>query len=58
MKNKNNISELTQKISEGINRSFEKLVIEKAKVNGELIFCEDGKIIHVKAIELLKQKTK
>lgn len=58
MSNKHNISELTQKISEGLNRSFEKLVRDKAKEDGELIFCEDGKIIHVKAKELLKQQTK
>ncbi len=54
MENKNNISELTLKISKGLKIAYEKLVIEKAKVDGELIFCEDGKIIRVKAKDLLK----
>jgi len=58
MENKHNISELTQKISEGLKLSFEKLVRDKAKDDGELIFCEDGKIVHIKAKELLKQQTK
>ena len=58
MENKHNTSEFTQKISEGLKLSFEKLVRDKAKEDGELIFCEDGKIIHVKAKELLKQQTK
>ncbi len=58
MKNKAPISDLTNKITEGLKRSFEKLVIEKAKEDGELIFCEDGKIIRVKAKELLKQQGK
>ena len=58
MENKHNISEFTQKISEGLRLSFEKLIRDKAKEDGDLFFCEDGKIIHVKAKELLKQKTK
>lgn len=58
MENKRNISELTQKISKGLKLSFEKLVRDNAKDDGVLIFCEDGKIVHVKAKELLKQQTK
>ena len=58
MENKHNISELTQKISAGLKLSFDKLVRDKAKEDGELIFCEDGKIIHVKAKELLNKQTK
>ena len=54
----NNGKTLTQRITEGLHRSFEKLVIEKAKEDGELIFCRDGKIIRIKAKELLKQQTK
>lgn len=56
MENNNNISPLTQLIAEGLKLSFKKLLIEKAKEDGELIFCEDGKIIRVKAKELLKQQ--
>ena len=57
MENKNTKS-LSDRVSEGLDRAFEKLVIEKAKEDGELIFCEDGKIIKVKAKELLKQQLK
>lgn len=55
MKSKHNISDLTLRISEGLKKSFEKLVREKALVDGELIFCENGKIIKTKAKELLLQ---
>ena len=44
---------LFNKINEGIREAYFKLVREKAKENGELIFCENGKIIRVKAKELL-----
>jgi peroxiredoxin family protein len=50
----NEISKLTQKIKEGIDLSFSRLVIEKAKNNGELIFCDTtGNIMRVKAKDLL-----
>jgi hypothetical protein len=54
----NNEKTLTQRITEGLHRSFEKLVRDKAKDDGELIFCEDGEIVRIKAKELLKQQTK
>ncbi|MDP2385191.1 MAG: hypothetical protein Q8M29_02355 [Bacteroidota bacterium] len=54
MENKPKISELTLKIAEGLKKSFDKLVREKASVDGELIFSENGKIVRVKAKELLK----
>jgi hypothetical protein len=49
------ISELAQKISKGLDIAFEKLVREKAKNDEELIFSENGKIIKVKAKDLLVQ---
>lgn len=49
-----NISDLTRKISEGLKKSFDKLVRETAKEDGELIFSRDGKIVRVKAKDLLK----
>ena len=54
MKNKYIMSPLAKKISEGIHLAYKKLVIEKAKENGELIFCKDGQIIRTKASDLLK----
>jgi len=44
---------LFERINEGIRKAYYKLVREKAKDNGELIFCENGKIVRVKAKELL-----
>lgn len=55
MENKPKISELTSKIAEGLKMSFDKLVREKASVDGELIFSENGKIVRIKAKELLKK---
>ncbi len=49
------MSEFTRKITEGLKKSFDKLVREKAKEDGELIFSENGKIVRVKAKELLKK---
>jgi hypothetical protein len=54
MENKPKISDFARKVSEGLKLSFDKLVREKAKEDGELIFSENGKIIRVKAKDLLK----
>lgn len=53
MKSEHQISELAQKISKGLEIAFTKLVKEKAKTDGELIFSDNGKIIRVKAKQLL-----
>ncbi len=45
---------LSQQISDGLILSFEKLVRETAKNGGELVFWREGKIIYLKASELLK----
>jgi hypothetical protein len=52
---KNKSATLFDKINEGILKAYEKLVHDKAKEDGELIFCEDGKIIKVK--DLLTKQT-
>ena len=48
---------LTEKILKGIQISFEKLVKEKAKNDEELIFEENGKIVRIKAKDILKEMT-
>lgn len=45
---------LRDKILKGIHLAFDKLVASRAKEDGELIFSENGKIVRVKAKELLK----
>lgn len=53
---KNKPKTILEKINEGVLKAYDKLVHEKALVDGDLIFAEDnGKIIRVKAKELLKK---
>jgi 5S rRNA maturation endonuclease (ribonuclease M5) len=53
--NEYQLSDLAEKISKGLDIAFYKLVSDKAKNNGVLILSdEDGKIIRVKAKDLLK----
>ncbi|MDZ4846133.1 MAG: hypothetical protein SH857_11350 [Chitinophagales bacterium] len=51
---KHEYSEIRDKILEGIQKAFEKLVRQAAENDGELIFSENKKIRYVKARELLK----
>jgi hypothetical protein len=51
---KNKSIELRTKILKGIEISFQKLIEKKCKEDGELIFWEKGKIVHIKAKDLLK----
>ena len=46
---------LTKKILKGLKISFEKLVKEKAKNDEELIFEENGKIVRIKAKDILME---
>lgn len=46
------IKELEKKILEGIALAYEKLVEQKKKEDGELVFSQDGKIVIVKARDL------
>ncbi|UKT64869.1 hypothetical protein [Pedobacter mucosus] len=43
---------LHQKISEGMNLTFKKLVAQKRKNNGYLVFSDQGKIIKVQAKDI------
>jgi hypothetical protein len=46
---------LSDKIVKGVNLAVERLIEQRAKENGELIFSDEhGKIIRVKAKDLLK----
>ena len=51
-------NDVRSKILKGIQISFDKLVIEKAKNDDYLIFEKDGYIIKIKAKDILKEKTK
>lgn len=46
------IKELEKKILEGITLAYQKLVEQKKKEDGELVFSQDGKIVVVKARDL------
>jgi hypothetical protein len=48
---------LREKNLKGLQISFEKLVKEKARDDKELIFEENGKIVRIKAKEILKEIT-
>ena len=52
--NNEKIIKLREKILKGIELAVEKLILAKQKSNGELVYSEDGKIVFVKASELLK----
>lgn len=41
--------ELRDKISQGLDLAFKKLIIQKKNNNGVFVFSEDGKIIEVNA---------
>ncbi len=53
---KHEYSEIRDKILEGIQKAFEKLVQKAAKNDEELAFMENGKIQLVKARDLLNKK--
>jgi hypothetical protein len=52
MDNKETLQLLHQKISEGLDLTFKKLVAYKQKNNGVFVFSENGKIITVKAKDI------
>ncbi len=49
-------NEIKEKIREGLDLSFKKLVQQKSLTDDILILSKNGKIIEVKARDLLKQK--
>ena len=50
-----NADSIIEKIHKGLQISFEKLVKEKAKNDEELVFSENGKIVRIKAKDILKE---
>ncbi len=50
----NKIVLLREKISQGIELAFQRLVEKKSREDGEFVFSKDGEIIHIKAKDLLK----
>ncbi|MDL2245799.1 hypothetical protein [Parabacteroides sp. PFB2-10] len=46
------VKEFEENIVKGANIAFQKLVNEKKKENGELVFSRNGKVFRVKAVEL------
>jgi hypothetical protein len=46
--------ELREKILKGITLAVEKLIRSKQKTDGELVYSKDGKIVFIKAKELVK----
>ncbi|MFN6378295.1 MAG: hypothetical protein ACK4WD_03410 [Flavobacteriales bacterium] len=51
------IKELRNKIIQGIDLAYKRLLIEKEKNNSDLVICREGKIIHVKAKDLAKKSS-
>ena len=43
---------LSEKIRKGVDLAFKRLVIERQKDDGELVFSENGKIVKIKARDL------
>jgi len=48
------VKEFEENIVKGVNMAFKRLVIEKKKENGELVFSKNGHIFRVKASDLEK----
>ena len=49
---KKKIKDIREKILKGISVAFDRLVEQKKKEDGELVFSQDGKIVTVKARDL------
>lgn len=45
------LDELHEKIRQGLDLAFKKLVAEKKKNNGVFVFSKDGRIVEVKAVD-------
>lgn len=50
------VKELSQKFKTGINLAFKNLLAKRILEDGEFVISKNGKIVHVKAKELLKLK--
>ena len=54
--NKEEVKVMRNKIIQGIDLAYERLLIAKQKDDAELVFSRDGKIVKVKARDLLNEK--
>ena len=54
--NKEEVIVMRNKIIKGVDLAYERLLIAKQKDNSELVFSRNGKIIKVKAKDLLNKK--
>jgi len=54
--NKEEAKEMSKKIIKGVELAYQRLLIAKAKDNSELVFSHDGKIVMIKARDLLNEK--
>ena len=51
---KENVKDLRSKILQGIDLAYNRLLIEKQKEDGELVISRNGKIVKVKAKDLMR----
>ena len=51
--NKDEVKVMRDKIIKGVDNAYERLLIEKQKNDSELVFSHNGKIVTVKARDLL-----
>ncbi|MFO7657799.1 MAG: hypothetical protein R6W78_12085 [Bacteroidales bacterium] len=49
-----NVKDLRAKIIQGLNLAYKRLLISKQKDDAELVISRNGKIVRVKARELMK----
>ena len=54
--NKDKVKELRNKIIKGIDLAYARLLTDKQKDDSELVFTRNGKIVKVKAKDLLNEK--
>jgi len=54
--NKDEVKVMRDKIIKGIDLAYERLLIEKQKDDSELVFSHNGKIVAVKARDLVIKK--
>lgn len=53
---KEEVNIMSDKIIKGVELAYQRLIIAKAKEDGELVFSRDGKIVKIKARDLLNEK--
>jgi len=56
--NTDKVKDLRDKIIKGIDLAFDRLLIAKQKDGSDLVFSRNGKIVKVKAKDLLKKKSR